>query len=372
MVVTITGKDSGKTVFGKYSKVTIQIVETSSAAYELVYNTDVHAYIDSLIQYDEKYYATAGSEYTIAANEGFEIVSVKINGTVYTVEDTEYTFTMPEAAIEIVIDCQQLKFEKIALYSDVAFTLDGVNYDGYAEIDVTGNPISNPVSQDGNHVFLGWARRDGNGYVLESDTVGYSTYYAVWVYNRGEIDFNSLSVSGSTVTVPLIPGNARSIYGWYYNSEFSGDMAALCSNNAAALTSITSTILYARLVYNFNYTMTGTQSTSWGASYTYYVGDNRGEQKYGTSGSFGILEGTEFKYSWKESKKVLFIEYYDENNTYQTKYFEFKYKSTAIGSSNTQYEVITGSFNNALVTEAVPITVNGNLTITLKDSKNAP
>ncbi len=245
------------TAFGKYTEVYIDITEVSSPAYKITYSGE--AYISGLIEYGGSYYASAENVYTVISNDGYEITFIEgveaVKG-----EDGSYSFVMPFGALEIAVSCEKIKFDKITLISETAFILDGVEYTSGAEVSAEegASMVGAPVAKDENYVFIGWAYKAGdNSYSFEGETVNYTVYYAVWAYKRTEIE--SLSSNGLSV-VATVNEQAHSVYGWYADETFIGNALAICENNTAAFTSVTSTVVYARLYYNMAVTVSGTNS----------------------------------------------------------------------------------------------------------------
>ena len=354
---------SSGTRMGKYTLVNIEVVAAPAPAYEINYDLNCNAYVSGAIEFNGKYYATAGEKYLIVPNDGYEIAS--INGIEYSVEDGQYYFIMPYEVTEIDIICQKMAFTQVKLISDIAFNFEGVGYDSTVTVDGReGDAMVNmATAQSGEYVFVGWAYKvSETSFVLEGATINYNVYYAIWAYKRTEIA--SLSSDGSTLTAKVNSG-ADSVYGWYASSDFSGEALAICANSTATFTTVSSTIMYARLVYAYSYAMTG----KWSGTNKYYVNeDNSQSATSDQNGSFRMLEGTQLKYSWDESEdagKILKVDFVNENGVSKTLYFKIVYGTFGL---NPQINAITlgGSVTNADVTNRKSIIVESNLSMTIK------
>ena len=261
--VTIKGNSTEKTVFGKYSEVTIEIIKLSNPKYMVNSHTvpdERAAYVSGLKEYNGNYYATAGEKYYIVINEGYEFISV--SGVSVVEEDGEYYFIMPSAFTEIDIVCNKLAVTKITLISDISFTYEGTLYDTLdggkykAEIGVPEESLLAPTA-DSNYTFVGWAYSVGDSsYVFGGSEIDSHVYYAVWAYKRDGID--TLTASNLTLTATVDSSKANSVYGWYADNNFSGDALALCNDsNSATFTTVTSTILHARLYFTLTVAVSG-------------------------------------------------------------------------------------------------------------------
>ena len=357
---------SNGTRFGKYTVVNITLREAANPAYRVFYNADGNAYISGVSLYDGGYYATAGSDFEIIPNDGYELYSVIINGDTVELESTEsYLFTMPFMVTEINIVSTKKPFTQVTLVSEIDFTMEGV--EGYvtnATINAKeGSPmIGAATASDGNYIFIGWAyKATETSYAFEGDTVNYSVYYAVWAYRRSEI--KSLSTEGLTLKATLNSG-VDSVYGWYTDSAFTGDALVLCTDSSATFTTVTSTIVYARLVYTYSYSMTG---GSVGTNKFYVNEDNSQDQTTSSSGSFKMLEGTQLTYSWAdgEENKVLKVDFVNENGIAKTLYFRIVYAALGLNATTNPVK-LGGSVSNTDATNGKSITVSSSLSMTIK------
>ena len=264
VAVTIKGNSSEKTLFGKYSEVTIKIVKLSDPAYMVNSHAvpdEMAAYISGLKEFNGNCYATAGEKYYIVINDSFEFVSA--SGVDVVEEDGEYYFIMPSAFTEIDIVCNRLEVTKITLISDISFTYEDTLYDTLeggkykAEIGVPEESLAIPTA-DSNYTFVGWAYSvDENNYAFIGEEIKYSTYYAIWAVTRLEIDSYSVSNDGALADVTVnVNGNANGFYGWYSHTDTSFE-------NKLSNISATNTILYARLSYSLTAQLSAT-NTKWG------------------------------------------------------------------------------------------------------------
>ena len=123
------------------------------------------------------------------------------------------------------------------------------------------------TSAEDYYYFLGWAQYAGNSYqfvtsatVAEDYEYKYAsefsetspvTYYAIWAYNESQKLTSTYTVSNATSELPKaesgsVTAGEGSLYAWYSNKEFSGETIDSLS---------TSTIVYARLQFEFKFTV---------------------------------------------------------------------------------------------------------------------
>lgn len=390
--VTINGKDTSKVAFGKYSEISITIVEeTSTRAYLVNFHdnyNDEAAEIsnkEDLIVFNGKTYALAGETYYITIKGIYEFSSA--SGIEVKFEDGRYYFIMLSEPVEIDIVCVKPDFT-VTLLSEYDFTYKG-DVKGYNTSDdgtfkYTAE-ISNPESlagaevKEGNYVFIGWAYSVGDSYVFESSSVNYSTYYAIWAFKRDEI--STLTASGLTLTAEVDSSKANSVYGWYYDDKFTGDVVANCEDNVASFvvdTPLTSTTLYARMVFTLTYYM-GKNGIS--EDCYYYVMEDKdtnpssgSKQTNGVySSSLKILEGETIIYSWQEENVVFKIEYVNESKVSKSVFFRIKYKKI-ISQSSCKYDLYDNSDasgDNINAKGNSEMTVDGNLTLYMQATSKA-
>lgn len=252
------------------------------------------------------------------------------------------SFEMPDSLAYVVGNRAHLPITEITLRSIIQ--VDGFdNYvNGFYELSSYSinedEALTYNVESNG-HTFLGWAYEDSSNLLVFESTVHNRVYYAVWAVSRDKGEVSNARIENGEFTADIVDGKAASIYGWYaYKTAEDRSVVFDTPVTTASLTA-TTTRVYPRMMFTFNYEMIGLTSAGTGNTDYYFArGDaNSGDNDRAGSGnsytnSFNILEGTELRRSWNADSSgntdkdvVLLIQYQDdESNTFKQIYFRIK------------------------------------------------
>lgn len=265
VVVTVNDETTGSVVRNKYSKVIITVTEASYREHQVNLTATVDGTLDNKAVYvtdelgnqivrgiGDNYYLADG-KYFVVLNSGYEFDSENPSTDLtYDEASGKYYFEVNGGAIEISVICTQPKVETITLYSEVEFSFTSDAYtvaEGgkqatvSAEVSLLESPTATGYS------FIGWAYLDGVNYVFSDGTLNKGEYYAIWADNSRDV-FDSFEASGTTIKA-TVNGNAAGVHSWYYEEYKNGlEAVATCTDNTATFTTISKTILHARLIYS--------------------------------------------------------------------------------------------------------------------------
>ena len=190
---------------------------------------------------------------------------------VLTNTEAEMTFAMPVGSTKLYSAWKADYAENIYVYSEVAFTYNGVEY-GTQGVEITNAAVGRPLAdakavESGKYTFAGWALANADNSLAFIDVPSVQssesevTYYAIWFVNREEVTFiNGKFISGTTnpnadssgVSVSVDTSKVAGFNKWYADAAFTDAIESF---------TVSTTVLYARMKYSFTYTFSGNGDT---------------------------------------------------------------------------------------------------------------
>lgn len=317
-----------------------------------------------------QYYARPDAEITVrclSGNEGISRLTVYgesgeviYDSGIIGVAET-FTYTMPDSYALITAECVHLPITEITLKSAVAF--DGV-YEKTLSVN-EGDAL--PAIYADGYTLLGWAYENSSNLLEFETTVQHRAYYAVWARNREEV--TSVSLQDGAFTAQHDLTKANSIYGWYAYEEVDGKASFQTPVTPATLT-VNTTVIYARMVYAVNYSLTSNLS----GSNKFYVNPTNVENEANAQGAFLVLEDTALQFNWANDgdvNKVLQVTYVNEAAQTSTLFFRIKNKRpTSITEWVTSWQTASVSVNcDGLTNGDISTDKNDNATLLANSNK---
>ena len=190
---------------------------------------------------------------------------------VLTNTEAEMTFAMPVGSTKLYSAWKADYAENIYVYSEVAFTYNGVEY-GTQSVEITNAAVGRPLAdakavESGKYTFAGWALANADNSLAFIDVPSVQssesevTYYAIWFVNREEVtSINGKFISGTTnpnadssgVSVSVDTSKVAGFNKWYADAAFTDAIESF---------TVSTTVLYARMKYSFTYTFSGNGDT---------------------------------------------------------------------------------------------------------------
>ncbi len=242
-ILTITQNSASE----RYYKFNLSVAEDSAAnavieAEHKVYGADTYV----------KYGATVK---VLPAIDGFTVKAVTSSQNLTLTEEEDFiAFVMPDGVADMCVACEKETVKEVKIISEkVSFSYDGSS--AANEFTVSGveegvTQLSAPKAE--GYYFLGWTYLDGENLVFCDSTVTYSVYYPVWGVKRDGLEASGAIAAGGS---PNAEANGLNLtvaegafYKWYKDAAFGSEADTLEK---------TDTLLYSRMQYNLNVTVSG-------------------------------------------------------------------------------------------------------------------